>query len=335
MIQGESFKNTPGEEAGLLSSGLLHSAEDTTALKVEIIGKYSAMLSVIEVALGSVLHALHIPFAGNFLSLNQGYLLCRASLEAKARGVGSVGYGVSNVAAVLKSLAPAGKKLGPMLSLSMQGFLFGLGENLFGANLLGLGLGMALLSLWTFVQPLLTFYLFFGNELWKALHYLFEKTVPYTGLGLRDLAFILAGVVLVKVGVAVGLAAYACRTKGNAELQNRLLALAKERGASPLEGEAPSRREAFRLALGDMLRPLFLVSLGITAFFLFFSQHSLAERFWILLRPVAIGFVFFYFSRTLTLDRWLQSLHGTRGEAFALATQRALAEVRKFAFSRR
>ena len=50
--------------------------------RIELIGKYSAGLSLIEVALGSLLHALHIPFAGNFLSLNQGYLLCRAALEA-------------------------------------------------------------------------------------------------------------------------------------------------------------------------------------------------------------------------------------------------------------
>lgn len=302
--------------------------------RVEIMGKYSAMLSVIEVALGSVLHALHVPFAGNFLSLNQGYLLCRASLEAKEKGVGTVGYGVSNVAAVLKSLAPAGKKLGPMLSLSMQGLLFSLGEGLFGANLIGLGLGMALLSLWTFLQPLITYYLFFGNELWQALNYLFEKSVPYTGLSLRDLAFILAGVVLVKMTAAVGLAWFACRSKGNSQLQDQLLALAKEKGVSPLEGVAPSRLGALRLAALDLCKPLFLISLAITAFFLFFSQHSQGEKFWILLRPIAIGFLFFYFSRTLTLDRWLARLHGTRGEAFARACQRALTELRRFGSAR-
>lgn len=307
-------------------------ASSLTAARVEILGKYSAMLSVIEVALGSLLHALHVPFAGNFLSLNQGYLLCRASLEARERGTAPVGYGVSNVAAVLKSLAPAGKKLGPMLSLSMQGLLFAVGEALFGANVVGLGLGMALLSLWTFLQPLITYYLFFGNELWKALHYLFEKSVPYTGLSLRDLGLILAGVVLVKMAAAVGLAWLACRSSGKGELtafQDKLLGLAKEKGASPLEGEAPTRLGALRLAVRDLFRPLFLISLAITAFFLAFSQHSHGERFWILLRPLAIGFLFFYFSRTLTLDRWLARLHGTRGESFALACQRALSELRR------
>jgi len=299
--------------------------------RIELVGKYSAILSVIEVALGSLLHALHVPFTGNFLSLNQGYLLCRASLDARQKGLGPIGYSVSNVTAVLKSLAPAGKKLGPMLSLSMQGLLFSFGEGLFGGNMLGLSVGMALLSLWTFLQPLITYYLFFGSELWKAIDYLFEKSVPYTGLSLRDLALILAGVVLVKVSVAIGLAIFACRTQGNADFQERLLELAGQQGARPLTaGEPPTRWRAICLAVGDLFRPLFLVSLGITAFFLFFSQHSQGEKFWILMRPLAIGFLFFYFSRTLTLDRWLGKLHGTRGEAFARACQRALSELRAF-----
>lgn len=311
------------------------SSAELTEARVEILGKYSAMLSVIEVALGSLLHALHMPFAGNFLSLNQGYLLCRASLEARERGTAPVGYGVSNVAAVLKSLAPAGKKLGPMLSLSVQGLLFSVGESLFGANVVGLGLGMALLSFWTFLQPLITYYLFFGSELWKAVQYLFEKSLPYTGLSLRDLAFILAGVVLVKMAAAVGLAWMACRgqKKGGGELsalQDKLLTLAKEKGVNPLAGEAPPCHwGALRLAVRDLFRPLFLVSLAITALFLYFSQREGGETFWILLRPLAVGFLFFYFSRTLTLDRSLARLHGTRGEAFARACQRALTELRR------
>ncbi len=304
--------------------------------RTELIGKYSAILSVIEVALGSLLHAFHVPFAGNFLSLNQGYLLCRASMEAREKGLPPVGYGVSNVAAVLKSLSPAGKKLGPMLSLSMQGLLFGAGEGLFGVNMFGHALGMALLSLWTFLQPLITYYLFFGKELWEALNYLFEKTVPPTWLTLAQLGWILAGVVLLKVLAGVGLAIFAWRTRGNAAFQDKLLRLASEQGARPVHdsGKPPSRWRALRLAAGDLCRPLFLSSLAVTAFFLFFSQHSNGERFWILLRPLAIGFLFFYFSRTLTLDRWLARLHGTRFEAFSRACQRALSELRNFGTAR-
>jgi len=298
--------------------------------RIELVGKYSAALSVIEVALGSVLHSVHLPLVGNFLSLNQGFLLCRGSIEAKSRGLKPVGYSISNVAAVLKSLAPAGKKLGPMLSLSAQGLLFALGEGALGANLAGWMLGMALLSLWTFVQPIVTYYLFFGSDLFSALHYLFDRTLPYHGISLGDLAWLLAAVVVLKMAAGAGLAWVAWRTQGRAGFQEKLLRLAAEQGARPIDGVALSRRAALWLSFRDLFRPLFLLSLAATACFLFFSEHSAAQRFWILLRPVAIGFIFFYFSRTLTLDRWLARLQGTRAEGFALACQSALAELRRF-----
>ena len=297
--------------------------------KIELVGRYSAALSLIEVALGSVLHAFHVPFSGNFLSLNQGFLLCRASVEAREEGLGSVSYGISNVSAVLKSLAPAGKKLGPMLSLSMQGFLFSAGEVLLGANLAGWMLGMALLSLWTFLQPLVTYYLFFGAELFRAVDYLVKKTLPWTGLGWREIAWIFGALVLMKMCTALFLAWAAWRSRGRSELQDRLLALAGEQGARPLEGEAPTRKAAVKLALRDLFRPLFLVSLAATVFFLFLSEHSAAEKVWVLLRPLAVGFVFFYFSRTLTLDRWLARLYGTRLESFARSCQSALGQLRQ------
>jgi hypothetical protein len=294
--------------------------------KIELMGKYSAALSLIEVALGSVLHAFYVPFSGNFLSLNQGYLLCRASVEAREKRLGRVGYGISNVSAVLKSLSPAGKRLGPMLSLSAQGLLFTSGEWLLGANLAGWMLGMVLLSLWTFLQPLLTYYLFFGSELFRAVGYLVDKTLPYHGLSWTRIAELLAAVVLVKAAAAVFLAWLAWRSRGRSELQDRLLRLATEQGARPVSGAA--RGGALLGALRDLTRPLFLASLGVTAFFLYFSERDGAATCWILLRPVAIGFLFFYFSRTLTLDRWLSRLHGTRGESFARACQAALSQLR-------
>ncbi len=293
--------------------------------KISVIAKYAAALSLIEVALGSVLHSFRIPFSGNFLSLNQGFLLCRASLAARELDHrGGVPYAISNVAAVLKSLAPAGKKLGPMLSLSVQGGLFSLGVFLFGVNGLGLVVGMVLLSFWTFLQPLVTYYLFFGSELFAALNYLFEKTLPYHGLSLGGLGWILAAVVAVKALVAAVLAVLAMGSKG-ADFQDRLLVMAKERGLKPL---APRAGSPLWLALRDLTHPLFLFSLFATGFFLYFSQHSAGEKIWIMLRPLAIGFCFFYFSRTLTLDRWLSRLHGTRFEGFARACQGALAHLR-------
>lgn len=299
--------------------------------KIDLVGRYAAILALIEVSLGSLLHALHIPFSGNFLSLNQGYLLCRATMEARALPDGrSVAMGISNVAAILKSLAPAGKKLGPMLSLSAQGLLFQIGIWILGPRLVGLMLGMLLLSVWTFVQPLMTYYLFFGSRWFAALDFVFQKTVPFHGLTLGTLFGILGGVVVAKMIFAMALAILAWRNGGGSPLQDRLLRLALEKGARPLEGKTGAKRgHPAWLALKDLTHPLFLFSLGATGFFLYFSEDKMAEKIWIFLRPLAIGFLFFYFSRTLLLDRSLARLEGTRLEPFGKSCQMALAELRK------
>jgi hypothetical protein len=294
--------------------------------RVELIGHYSAGLSLIEVALGSLLHSFHVPLTGDFLSLNQGFLLCRASIRAKASGVGRVGYAISNVAAVLKSLSPAGKKLGPMVSLSAQGFLFTLGEFVFGANLAGWIIGMILLSLWTVVQQLATYYLMFGPTLVKAASYFVEKALHVTGFGWSQIFWIFGALVAGKALIAASLAVIAWWSRGESALQDRLLRMAEQRGAS---APPPRTGSPLWLAVRDLFRPLFLGSLAVTAFFLYFSESDRATWIWVLLRPVAIGFFFFYLSRTFALDRWLRKLHGTRGEEFSRACSRALGKLRQ------
>lgn len=300
--------------------------------KVELIGRYAAILALIEVSLGSVLHSFHVPFSGLFLSLNQGYLLCRATIDgAKHQAGNGIGMGISNVAAVLKSLAPAGKKLGPMLSLSMQGLFFQVGVGIFGPGLVGLMVGMALLSLWAFVQPVITYYLFFGSRWFAALDFLYEKTVPFHGITLHKLFWAFAGIVAAKMTFAAVLAVLAWRNSGGSKFQDRLLTLAVEKGARPLEGKAGAKRgSAVWLALRDLTNPLFVFSLAATAFFLYFSEDKMGAKIWIFMRPLAIGFLFFYFSRTLLLDRWLAKLEGTRFAPFAQSCQAALLELRRF-----
>lgn len=299
--------------------------------KIEIVGHYGATLSLIEVGLGSLLHAFKVPFSGILLSLNQGFILCRAAILSREipKNLWTT-YSISNVAAVLKSLSPAGKKLGPMLSLSMQGLLFNMGILVFGTNPVGLCVGMALLSIWTFLQPLVTYYLFFGKELINAVEYLYEKTLPYHGLKAESLLWIFLGLVVTKMLAAVILAIVAWRTQGETiygkNYEEGLIKLAKEKGAK-ISDERKNGNAAW-LAFKDLFRPLFLVSLATTGVFLYFSQHDYAQIAWYLLRPIAIGFIFFYISRTLTLDRWLMKIENGKLRSFSLGCQTALAKIR-------
>lgn len=292
--------------------------------KVEIIGHYGAILSLIEVGLGSLLHSLHIPLAGVFLSLNQGYLLCRVAIASRETDDRWLPYSVANVAAVLKSLSPAGQKLGPMLSLSMQGLLFNLGTWLVGINLLGLCLGMALMSWWSFFQPLITYYLFFGDKIIDAAQFLYQKTLPWHQLEPRHLGWIFAALVLLKALVAVLLAIMAWKSKGSFWQQDQLIKI-----ASQTQQRSGKKHSALVMAGRDLLRPLFLLSLTSTGLFLFYSQHPKAQIAWYLMRPIAIGFMFFYFSRTLTLDRWMERLEQGRFNTFARGCKLALLQIRK------
>jgi hypothetical protein len=294
--------------------------------KVEIIGNYGATLSLIEVTLGSLLHAFHIPFGGKILSLNQGYMLCRATLQSRhLENKNWISYSISNIAAILKSLSPAGNKLGPMLSLSMQGLLFNLGIGVFGINLAGLGLGMILLSTWSFLQPLITYYLFFGSELFKGLEYLLEKTLPYHGLSFETLLKIFFGVMILKALLAFIIAILALKYQDH-NYEEKILSLAQKHVQKDRPGQKLS---PLRGALRDMTRPLFVFSLFLTCVFLYFSQGSSSEMIWHLLRPLAIGFIFFYFSRTLTLDRLLEKLEARGFKNFSRASLFALDKIRK------
>lgn len=301
--------------------------------KIEIVGHYGATLSLIEIGLGSLLHAFKVPFSGILLSLNQGFILCRAAILSGSVPQNQwITYSVSNVAAVLKSLSPAGKKLGPMLSLSMQGLLFNLGIVIFGTNPVGLCMGMALLSVWTFIQPLITYYLFFGGQLFTAAEYLFDKTLPYHNLDKKMLLWIFIGVVVTKMLAAIIIGIIAWRTKGEGIYGNNyeagLIKIAREKGVKIDMHQGPKKNAAW-LAIKDLFRPLFLVSIVITGLFLYFSQHDYAQIAWYLMRPVAIGFIFFYFSRTLTLDRWLTKMESGKFRSFSLGCQTALAKIRR------
>ena len=56
-----------------------------TQESVEQIGLHATALSLSEVGLGGVMHALHIPFTGTLLSLNQIFLLTRSLSQVSSK----------------------------------------------------------------------------------------------------------------------------------------------------------------------------------------------------------------------------------------------------------
>jgi hypothetical protein len=127
------------------------------ANRYEIAGLYAAGLSLTEISIGSYLHALHVPFTGTLLSLNQSCFLSQTVKSHKHRpDIQKITLDISLVTALLKSFSPAGRKITPMIAISAQGVLYSLGIHLFGPTYWGAIIGSLLLTIWGIIQPIFT-----------------------------------------------------------------------------------------------------------------------------------------------------------------------------------
>ncbi len=257
----------------------------------------AALLSFVEIGLGSALHAFKVPLTGHFLSLNQGLLLSRASLSQRSKTLPAE---VSNVSAVLKSLSPAGNRLTPMLAISAQGLCLTFGLTLFGLNPVGLSVGMLLLGLWPFFQPLAIAYLLFGETLVQAVTLVFRGIDKAFGTPVSlTLVFILVGVkCLLSLGVVV--AAYRTPQTSFERYLGTIMRFRKKPGAI---SENARPRHPIWLALRDLCNPLFLGSLLLTLAFFLWAESPRATVVWGLIRPIAGGFLLFLLFRLLPLER--------------------------------
>ncbi|MFT6070811.1 MAG: hypothetical protein ACJAT2_000628 [Bacteriovoracaceae bacterium] len=273
---------------------------------VEVIGTTAGLLAATEVGFGSLLHGLKIPLSGQILSLNQGFVLSRSVLKnSHMNGVRRIPAQASLVTSMLKSLSPAGKKLTPMLAISVQGFLHGIGIFIFGPNLFGVLVGMSLLSLWAYIQPLFIYYLMFGEDLIFMGEYYSRKLSKVFNFDPQDVLYILLAVILTKVilSLAVGVAAALIPDIWYGKWEATLLSKINKK---KLETSAP-KGSAIKLALKDLFNPLFIVTYLITISFFYFVKSPFTPTLWIALRPLIVGFILFYLVRRLPLDRILKN----------------------------
>ena len=276
---------------------------------IDHIGRNAALLSAVEIGLGSFLHALHIPFSGHFLSLNEGFLLARATLESGNKGgCRTVALPISVITALLKTLSPAGKKLTPMLAISAQGFLFTLGPLLFGVNPVGICLGMCLLSLWAFLQPLLIYYLLFGKTLALALLHLYKSLQSMIPFDEHQLILALSIIIGLKIALAllIGLLACTLSEKNALTYFRRSLVFAEKKRARTLLHPPQGLQQSAKAAFADLFSPLFLFSLTLTTLFFFYVESRSSRLVWVLLRPLALGFILFFIIRMVSFE-WIAS----------------------------
>lgn len=254
--------------------------------------KRAAQLAVTEIGLGSLGHGFKIPLTGQVLSVNQLAFLLNAVNRDKLSK--SSVFEISGIAAVLKSFSPAGQKLGPMLSICMQGFLFWTGTAVFGSALTGQLLGAVLLSLWAFVQPFITLWLIYGNDLIKVGEFYVQRLNEDYAFIATSLIYAVSGLLVLKLVVAIGLVIYSFTKEREIKLisENKISILISRQLP---QGQA---KNAFKAALKDLLKPVFLFSFILMLVFVWQFEGPVNQKIWLSLRPLATAFVLFYLLRS-------------------------------------
>lgn len=264
---------------------------------IEYLADYTALLVLMEMGLGSILHALRLPFTGYFLSLNQIFLMTRLCEKIPQRTTFDPAW-MGLLAAAAKSLAPLGKKLTPMLAISMQGVLFNLGVLFFGNGRLGWLSGAVLASTWGFLQPFLIYYALFGQSAIDAYFDAFQILQNATLGILPDFTSVLCVCVLLKMLLAAGIVLFSASRH-----EHVLVTLAKK--GLPYS-KAKGRKTPLWGAVSDLFAWPFLLTLSVTGLFFWQSSGEFVPVIWHLMRPVAAGFILFYFLRLLGLSSVLQ-----------------------------
>ncbi|MBL7664437.1 MAG: hypothetical protein JNM93_04845 [Bacteriovoracaceae bacterium] len=267
------------------------------------IGKKAALLSGIEITVGSFLHSLHIPFAGHLLSLNQGALLSHAQLNLTDRRGAAL---ISTTSAILKSLSPAGKKLTPMLAIGMQGQLFTLGLLLLGNNLFGHILGMVLLCLWGVIQPLIIYLMLYGHTLVSMMSFYSGKIVDFLGIDTKAIWYSVGGLVLLKILMGVG-----------------LVILIRYRREKFVQYQDWAMQQKNSVGRKSKAMPFFfLLSLVLMGIFLYHSESDFSKNIWLWLRPVAVACLFWMVMKKFPLQRfiaWLKNRNPQLAESLEAA----------------
>jgi len=267
------------------------------------LARFAGILSLSEIFWGSFVHALRIPLGGHFLSLLQISLLCELDLRTRlSEGTRFFPLLTSSIAATLKSLSPAGKKLTPMLAIGMQGFLYNLGTFSLGRNLLGSLLGTIGASLWGIGQPLFLAYFFLGTSMFEGLAKLvleIEKFFPMAGTYALTAVLVFAGI---KVCIALIAIALLHRLKWEDReffintLESKIVAHSQTQRAQPVQV-----KRRFRLKVVHLF---YFFSILLTVLTFALSQAPQAQRIWLLLRPLALYMVFWILLHLRPIKFW-------------------------------
>ena len=114
-----------------------------------------------EIVLGTFLHNARIPLSGEFLTAIGIALLVAGHRLWPERGLL---WRAGLVCAAMKSVSPSAVIFGPMIAISMEGFLAETGVRLLGGNFAGYLFAGGLAMTWALLQKIATILIFYGPD---------------------------------------------------------------------------------------------------------------------------------------------------------------------------
>lgn len=280
----------------------------TISQSFDIAAFYAMQLSLTEVGLGSILHALHVPFSGFLLSLNQCFVLNRAllfSISSDSSAGRFISMTISNTAAIIKTLSPYGKKFTPMLAISMQGLLFNIGVMLFGRNLFGRCIGSLLLSLWPMIQPIVIYGIIYGSIFFDMTTYYNQMMSQFPWLDGLNLQIIALGYVFVHLSLTLGICFLTYLLPARMlDRYDRYIISDKLSLQLTCFGVTKKTTiiQKLRGVWKDFTSPFFLFSFILSGFFFYATTHSLGSFFFAFFRLFAIAFITFFILRNISSE---------------------------------
>ena len=128
-------------------------------LKASVLG---CLWASAEIVLGSFLHNLKIPFAGNFLTAIGIVLLISVAHIWKEKGLF---WRSGIVCALMKSISPSAVILGPMIAILSEALLMELSVRIFRRNIFSFLLAGTLAMLWNLVFVIANYVIIYGSNI--------------------------------------------------------------------------------------------------------------------------------------------------------------------------
>jgi nucleoside-triphosphatase THEP1 len=176
-------------------------------IKASIIG---TIWAASEIVLGSFLHNLKVPFAGNLLTAIGIIILVSISYIWKEKGLF---WRAGVICALMKTISPSAVIFGPMIAIFSESVLLELSSRLFGRTIVGYLLGSMLAMSWNLFQRIINYIIFYGFDivgLYTSLLKYTEKqfSIPidmvWAPIILLLIIYCLMGILAAIIGIRVG-----------------------------------------------------------------------------------------------------------------------------------